>query len=102
MDASDLLSVVQHIHDCDTPQLDTPFQRFKHGARCDCLLLAKATHGGSDAVTFSYCVNVLQKRYVMSCRHGEAGPPAEVTKASARWQGPREIDAVKAILVTNS
>jgi hypothetical protein len=59
-------------------------------------------HAGRDAVTFSYCLNVLQRRYVMNCRHGEAGPFAEVGKASERWRGLCEIDAVKAILVTNS
>lgn len=90
-----------HIPDCDSPRLDSPFQRFKHGARCDCLLLAKATQGGPDAVTFSYCHNVLQKRYVMTCRHGEASPLVDVSKASERWQDLGEIDAVKAILVTN-
>lgn len=72
-----------------------------HGARCDCLLLAAATQGGGDAITFSFCRYVLQKRYVMTCRHGEREPIAAIKKAGEKWHEFGEIDAVKAILVTN-
>lgn len=73
-----------------------------HGARCDCLLLAAATQGGAGAVTFSFCRHVLQKRYTMTCRHGERRPAAPIRKASEKWHDFGEVDAVKAILMTNS
>lgn len=93
---------MSHAHDCDSFPPDSLHQRIGHGARCDCLLLAAAAHGGADAVTFSYCRRVLQKRYVMTCGHGEAVPAAEVKETSDKWHDFGEIDAVKAILVTNS
>lgn len=76
--------------------------RARHGAHCDCLLLAAATQARPSAVTFSYCRRVLQQRYAMTCRHGEAGPPAEVPGAAARWADRFGMDPVKAILLKNS
>lgn len=73
-----------------------------HGTRCECLLLAAATHARPDAITFSYCRDVLQRRYLMTCRHGEVEPCSGGESASGKWHDFGEMDAVKAILVTNT
>lgn len=75
--------------------------QLRHGAGCDCRLLAAATHSHPDAIPFSYCANVLQKRYVMTCMHGES---RESLDPAVRWEGGTDlgpVDAVKAILVAN-
>lgn len=52
-------------------------------------------------MTFSYCRHILQKRYAMTCMHGELRhrPQAMVRET---WHDLGEIDAVKAILLTNN
>lgn len=74
-------------------------RQVRHGAGCDCSLLAAATCSHPDAITFSYCSKVLQKRYAMTCRHGEAeefpAPPLP------QWTDVGRVDAVTAILVAN-
>lgn len=71
----------------------------RHGAGCDCRLLAAATHSHRDAIPFSYCLKVLQKRYSMTCRHGEAREFP--VPALPQWTDIGCVDAVKAILVAN-
>ena len=78
-----------------------PARRMNHGRRCECLSLAAAAHVRGDAISFSYCHNVLQRRYRMVCRHGEADVETEPAAAS-KWHIDGPIDAVKAILVRNS
>ncbi len=95
--------MVSHIHDCDSsPSAASASQRVGHGPRCDCLLLCAATQGGVDAVTFSYCRHVLQKRYSMTCMHGDMAPRQGTAKVPEKWHDLGEIDAVKAILLTNN
>ena len=73
-----------------------------HGPQCDCLLLSAATQSCADAVTFSYCRHVLQKRYSMTCMHGHIAPRQGAVKAPEKWHDLGAIDAVKAILLTNN
>ena len=89
-----------HVHEYDSTL--PGYGHTEHGARCDCLLLADALHVPGGAVTFSFCRHVLQKRYAMSCTHGEAGPVPQVVKACDLWRESGELDAVKAILLTNA
>lgn len=72
-----------------------------HGPRCECLCLAAATHAGAEAIPFSYCYHVLQKRYRMQCRHGESPKPEAPGPAEPEWSMYREMDAVKAVLMIN-
>jgi hypothetical protein len=95
--------MVSHIHDCDSPSSAAVGSRpAGHGPRCDCLLLSAATQGCADAVTFSYCRHVLQKRYSMTCMHGDMEPRQATAKMPEKWHDLGEIDAVKAILLTNN
>lgn len=95
--------MVSHIHDCDSPSSTVAGSRcVGHGPRCDCLLLSAATQGCADAVTFSYCRHVLQKRYAMTCMHGDMAPRQGTVKVPEKWHDLGEIDAVKAILLTNN
>lgn len=72
---------------------------YDHGDQCACLLLAAAVGAGRDAVSFTYCVNVLQKHWDVRCNHGahchERAPawPADDFHQSAR------LDKIQAILV---
>lgn len=75
--------------------------QLRHGARCDCRLLAAATHSHPEAIPFSYCTNVLQKRYVMTCMHGEPRKSPDPAPRREAWTDLGPVDAVKAILVTN-
>lgn len=74
----------------------------RHGARCDCILLAAATHCALESIPFSYCRHVLQKRYAMTCRHGEARDVAAAAPRAEGWRDFRPFDSVKAILIANS
>ena len=71
----------------------------RHGSGCDCSLLAAATGSHRDAIPFSYCSKVLQKRYAMTCRHGEA--PEFPAPVLPQWTDVGRVDAVTAILVAN-
>ena len=53
-------------------------------------------------MTFSYCRHVLQKRYSMTCMHGDMEPRQGTVKMPEKWHDQGEIDAVKAILLTNN
>jgi hypothetical protein len=76
--------------------------QLQHGAGCDCRLLAVATHAHPEAIPFSYCMNVLQKRYVMTCRHGVPQAVVDPALRGRGWTDVGRVDAVKAILVGNS
>lgn len=94
--------MVPHTRDFDSPPAPASASpSIGHGPRCDCVFLCAATRGGADAVTFSYCRHILQKRYAMTCMHGELRhrPQAMVRET---WHDLGEIDAVKAILLTNN
>lgn len=72
-----------------------------HGTHCECLLLAAAIGAAPESIRFDYCLNVLQKRWRLTCRHGEILETREEKKASEKWRDYGEMDAVKAILISN-
>ena len=72
-----------------------------HGTQCLCLLLAAAVSPEGEPPRFGYCLHVLQKRWRMTCRHGEVGPPETPSKGSEKWRDLGKMDGVKAILVKN-
>lgn len=77
------------------------YQRADHGAHCDCLMLCAAARTSSAAVSYSYCRNVLQRRYIMTCEHGPRVPIAEPIGAVEPWHGFDKLDAVQAMLLCN-
>jgi len=75
-------------------------QTIEHGDRCDCKVLALAVGGDPNHIDFNYCLNVLQKRWIMECNHGcraESTSTAIVSKIHNI--GP--LDPVKGILISN-
>lgn len=72
----------------------------EHGDRCDCKVLALAVGGDPKHIDFSYCLNVLQKRWIMECNHGCKVESTRTVNASKIHDiGP--LDPVKAILISN-
>lgn len=77
-------------------------REYAHGDQCSCLLLALAVRAGRDAVSFSYCRNVLQKHWEVRCNHGGCGAAPEPVSPAERWANTGHPDAVKAILIRES
>ena len=72
---------------------------YEHGDQCDCRLLASAVGAESDAVDFTYCRLVLQKRWKVRCNHGGGIPASRVTPELPQHN---RHDAIQAILVANA
>jgi len=83
------------------PEAGLANEKVPHGNCCDCVLLAAAVGAGPDAIPFDYCLNVLRKHWLLTCRHGETLETRKEKKASEKWHNFGEMDAVKAILVSN-
>ena len=71
---------------------------FDHGEHCDCVILAAAVGAGPKSISFQYCRDVLQKHWLINCRHGEHAP-GETVKVSERWRDVGKIDPLKVILI---
>jgi hypothetical protein len=76
-------------------------EKVSHGNGCDCVLLAAAVGAGPDAISFGYCLNVLQKHWLLTCNHGETLETGKDEKSSEKWRNLGDMDAVKAILTRN-
>ena len=72
----------------------------RHGSHCGCRVLEAAAQVRFGTISCAFCKSVLQKRWRMTCNHGEP-PEAEKPVAADRWAGIGALrgDAVKAILV---
>jgi hypothetical protein len=75
--------------------------RIKHGEHCSCKLLALAVGLDPRALSYEYCRRVLQRRWRMTCRHGECASDLVATGLGERWRGVASVDPVKAILISN-
>lgn len=73
----------------------------QHGDHCECTLLARTLNIDPAAISFSFCQRVLQKHWRMTCRHGSQGETPRLVPAVERWRELGEVDAVKAILISN-
>jgi hypothetical protein len=71
-----------------------------HGDRCVCRTLAIAVGCDPKQLSYNYCLNVLQKRWVVECNHGCLAEVPE-TNSELRWHEVGQIDPVKAILIMN-
>lgn len=79
--------------------MDIPKQA-EHGDRCVCRTLALAVGSNPKQLRYNYCLQVLQRRWVVECNHGcLAGSP--VTDSEMKWHDVGQIDPVKAILIMN-
>lgn len=74
-----------------------------HGSYCSCIVLEAATQVMPGTISYAFCTGVLQKRWRMTCDHGEP-PEAEKPAGPERWAGIGALrgDAVKAILVAEA
>jgi len=88
--------------DAGTPRALDRRTEHDHGAQCGCLILAAAVGGGREAVSFSYCVTVLQKHWQLQCNHGEHCATRTTGFPASRWHEAGSLDGVKAILVRES
>lgn len=76
--------------------------RVNHGQQCSCKLLAQAVGLDPRNLSFEYCQEVLQKRWRLTCRHGQpAGVVPVATGLSEHWRDVGPVDPVKAILISN-
>ena len=75
--------------------------RIEHGERCSCTLLALATGLDPRDLSFEYCFRVLQKRWRMTCRHGQRSSAPAASGLVEHWRRVGPLDPVKAILMSN-
>lgn len=83
------------------PPLSTFTVRLEHGELCSCRLLAQAVGMDPRALSFGYCHAVLQRRWRMSCHHGEPMSAPAIARLGEHWRDAGPIDPVKAILMSN-
>ncbi len=76
-------------------------ERIEHGEQCSCKLLAQAAGVDPRNLSFGYCQRVLQRRWRLTCNHGEPSIAPAVTGLAAHWREMGSIDSVKAILMSN-
>lgn len=73
-----------------------------HGTHCDCVLLAKALGMAPGSIPYHYCSRMLQRRWFMTCKHGERIIEPEAPSAADRWKAHGgAMSSVLAILVSN-
>ena len=72
-----------------------------HAGVCECTVLAAALGIAPEGVSLHYCLNVLQRRWAMTCRHGEQ-PDRTVAPMSEKWKDKRALTPVLAILIENA
>ena len=76
-------------------------ERIEHGEQCSCKLLAQAAGVDPRNLSFGYCQRVLQRRWRVTCNHGESISKPAVTGLAGHWRDVGSIDSVKAILMGN-
>jgi hypothetical protein len=72
-----------------------------HGTHCDCVLLAAAVRLEPRAISYEFCRNMLQRRWSMTCKHGEVKGAAPATLLAEKWRDKGDMNPVLAILVKN-
>lgn len=85
-----------------THRRDTPPIVIVHGTHCDCVQLAAALGLAPSAIPFFYCRNILQRRWTMTCRHGDVQEPQTPAGPSEKWKEPTYMNPVMTILVQNA
>jgi hypothetical protein len=72
-----------------------------HGTSCGCRLLAEALHQDPKTISYEYCCNVLQRRWHMTCGHGESMPAAAPSTLEL-WKDVGEMTPLNALLIQNA
>ena len=72
-----------------------------HGTHCDCVLLAAALGLGSQVISFYYCRTLLQRRWAMTCKHGEVQGKDAPISLGEKWKDKGDMNPVLAILLKN-
>lgn len=75
--------------------------RIEHGDHCSCKPLALAVGQDPRSVSYEYCRWVLQKRWRMTCRHGERASAPAAAGLGEHWREVTSFDSVQAILIGN-
>jgi hypothetical protein len=70
-----------------------------HGEMCDCMLLARAIGAPSSCIDYSYCRNVLQRHWNVTCNHGGRLRAARTTPQLPPLDAH---DPLQAILLANA
>ena len=78
-----------------------PNKRPEHGTQCSCQLLAQAIGVDPRSISFAYCSRVLQKRWQITCAHGELARVPVAIRLGEHWSHVGGIDPVRAILMSN-
>lgn len=73
-----------------------------HGTHCDCRLLAEALPMDPRKLPYEYCRNVLQRRWRMTCRHGEVMPTVAASSGPEKWKDLGKMTPLNALLVKNA
>ncbi len=84
-----------------THSRDTPGIAIVHGTHCDCVQLAAALGLAPGAIPFFYCRNILQRRWAMTCRHGDVQEP-RTPAGTEKWKKTADMNPITAILVRNA
>ena len=78
-----------------------PNKRPEHGTQCSCQLLAQAVGVDPRSISFGYCSRVLQKRWQITCTHGDLGSVPVAISVGERWRHGERVDPIRAILMSN-
>lgn len=78
-----------------------PNKRTEHGSQCSCQLLAQAIGVDPRSISFAYCGRVLQKRWRITCAHGDLASVPVAIGLVEHWSHVGGIDPVRAILMSN-
>jgi hypothetical protein len=81
---------------------DSHYPTVRHGTRCECVALAAALGLPPGAISFYYCRNMLQRRWAMTCKHGQVEEAGEQPSAYEKWKDKGDMNPVLAILVENT
>jgi hypothetical protein len=63
--------------------------------------LAAALGCDPSTISFDFCLRVLQRHWRMNCRHGSV-EDAPRRSSAHRWKDAGPVDAVKAVLISNT
>lgn len=70
-----------------------------HGRRCTCQVLAAAVGLPPQVVNYRFCSQVLKKRWVIECDHGDFNRPT-VRDTSGKWHDLEPMEPLmKAVLI---
>lgn len=78
-----------------------PRRKTGHRGGCECLALIDAVGADPDEIGFRYCLSVVQTHWRITCRHNFVIEQEVRPNATERWCNVGELDAVRAILVSN-